>query len=79
LLQETGYWSTIERTSVTELPVDHLVSSNQAGDHAVQKLTLDTSVTRSLLTDAHHAYSTEIQDLLLAALSHTLKEWAGSG
>ncbi|MGC5773689.1 amino acid adenylation domain-containing protein [Paenibacillus pabuli] len=79
LLKETGYWSTIERTSFTELPVDHLVSSNQAGDHAVQKLTLDTSVTRSLLTDAHHAYSTEIQDLLLAALSHTLKEWAGSG
>jgi non-ribosomal peptide synthase protein (TIGR01720 family) len=40
---------------------------------------LDTSLTRSLLTDAHHAYSTDIQDLLLAALSRTLKEWTGSG
>ncbi|WP_272037598.1 non-ribosomal peptide synthetase [Paenibacillus sp. JJ-100] len=79
LLKETGYWSAVEQTAVTELPVDHSISLNQAGDHAVQKLTLDTGLTRSLLTDAHHAYSTDIQDLLLAALNRTLKEWAGSG
>ncbi|WP_366294821.1 amino acid adenylation domain-containing protein [Paenibacillus sp. AN1007] len=79
LLKEKGYWSAVEQAAVTELPVDHSISLNQVGDHAVQKLTLDTSLTRSLLTDAHHAYSTDIQDLLLAALSRTLKEWTGSG
>ncbi|GIO85790.1 hypothetical protein J25TS5_27220 [Paenibacillus faecis] len=79
LLKEAGYWNTVERAPVIELPVDRAISLNLAGDHAKMQWTLDPDLTRSLLTDAHHAYSTEINDLLLAALSRTLQEWAGAG
>ncbi|GIP58449.1 non-ribosomal peptide synthetase [Paenibacillus woosongensis] len=78
LLKEAKYWETVEQASTVELPVDHKINSNQAGDHATVKLALDAELTRSLLTDVHHAYSTEINDILLAALSCTLQEWAGA-
>ena len=39
--------------------------------------TLSTDETRLLLSAAHHAYNTEINDLLLAALGRALGEWSG--
>ncbi|HEY2491660.1 MAG TPA: amino acid adenylation domain-containing protein [Paenibacillus sp.] len=78
LLNETKYWSQVEQTNTVELPVDHIIEWNKACDHAIVKMTLDTDITQKLLTDVHHAYSTEINDILLAALSRTLQEWVGS-
>ncbi|GAA0134965.1 hypothetical protein YSY43_18050 [Paenibacillus sp. YSY-4.3] len=78
LLKEARYWEAVEQASTAELPVDHKIDFNEAGDHATVKLALDAELTRSLLTDVHHAYSTEINDILLAALSRTLQEWAGA-
>jgi amino acid adenylation domain-containing protein/non-ribosomal peptide synthase protein (TIGR01720 family) len=78
LLKESGYWSEVEQASTIELPIDHEISTNQTADHAKVKLSLDEDVTRSLLTDVHHAYSTNINDILLSALSRTLQQWAGS-
>ncbi|OAB38376.1 non-ribosomal peptide synthetase [Paenibacillus glacialis] len=78
LLNETKYWSQVEQTYTVELPVDHSIECNKAYDHAIVKMTLDTDSTQKLLTDVHHAYSTEINDILLATLNLTLQEWVGS-
>ncbi|MNF13781.1 Surfactin synthase subunit 2 [compost metagenome] len=58
--------------------MDHKIASSLAGDFSTVKMTLETEMTQSLLTDVHHAYSTEINDILLAALSNMLQEWSGA-
>ncbi|MNO13082.1 Surfactin synthase subunit 1 [compost metagenome] len=78
LIKEAQYWNAVEQTLTTELPVDHKIASSLAGDFSTVKMTLETEMTQSLLTDVHHAYSTEINDILLAALSNMLQEWSGA-
>ncbi len=39
------------------------------------EINLDISKTASLLNDCHHAYNTEINDLLLCALSRAFTQW----
>jgi non-ribosomal peptide synthase protein (TIGR01720 family) len=43
----------------------------------VEGISLDRNQTNMLLTDAHKAFQTEINDLLLSALFLTIQEWTG--
>ncbi|MCY9523582.1 amino acid adenylation domain-containing protein, partial [Paenibacillus apiarius] len=74
---ERGYWKQLANVRLTPLPKD-----NEQGADAVENsetLTLQWSrrETQRLLTEAHRAYGTEINDLLLTALGMAVQEWAG--
>ncbi|WP_253728196.1 non-ribosomal peptide synthetase [Lentzea aerocolonigenes] len=74
---ERDHWAAqVER--VTALPVDGHGANTEASADTVRTW-LDAKSTEVLLGEAHQAYRTQINDLLLAALLRTLGEWAGSG
>ncbi|WP_205314789.1 non-ribosomal peptide synthetase [Nonomuraea lactucae] len=60
------------------VPVDNAEGANTEASTQVVRVTLDTETTAALLTRAHRAYRTQINDLLLAALLRALGEWAGT-
>ena len=47
----------------------------RVADVATHTFALGESATRRLLTEAHHAYRTEVSDLVLTALAQTLSGW----
>ncbi|MDM8560643.1 amino acid adenylation domain-containing protein [Candidatus Parabeggiatoa sp. HSG14] len=76
LLQESTYWSSVlEETIVTPLPRDFESEENIYGDCQSTSISFSESETHSLLTGTHHAYHTEINDILLTALGRALKRW----
>ncbi|UCH95647.1 MAG: amino acid adenylation domain-containing protein, partial [Candidatus Aminicenantes bacterium] len=79
LLNELEYWKRIEKTSIPPLPGDFEISpaEKKIKNNETLRLTLDADQTRQLLKEVNHAYSTEINDILLAALGLAVKDWAG--
>jgi non-ribosomal peptide synthase protein (TIGR01720 family) len=75
VLQEIPYWQAVESTLVRSLPRDFDTPDNCIADTAYLTLTLPPVETQILLADAHHAYHTRIDDLLLTALALALKQW----
>ncbi|SFJ91368.1 non-ribosomal peptide synthetase [Thermoflavimicrobium dichotomicum] len=76
LLKEAAYWKEIELTPVPALPKDHPGESTyRFGDIKSKTMVFDVEKTKHLLTEAHQAYQTEMNDLLLAALALTIREW----
>ncbi|AJE54260.1 non-ribosomal peptide synthetase [Paenibacillus polymyxa] len=75
--EELSFWADTLLQQVPELPRDHsdvqlvLQDSDQIG------FRLNVEQTQLLLTDAHFAYSTQINDLLLAGLVLAVQDWAG--
>lgn len=75
ILREKKYWKSIEDTYIKPLPKLH------ANDEGCVNCTKHISVkisrneTEQLLKGANMAYNTEINDLLLAALGLSIKEW----
>ena len=77
ILSEIKYWSKLEEVETSSLPVDNeLIESNRMRDIEVLELSLTGEETEKLLKQANKAYNTEINDLLLAALGLSIKEWA---
>ncbi|MEM8906259.1 MAG: amino acid adenylation domain-containing protein, partial [Bacteroidota bacterium] len=74
--QQQTYWKTINE-AYQPLPVDHELAQSQMNDLVEYKLTLSHAKTQLLLQQAGQAYQTEIDDLLLAALTQTIGEWSG--
>ncbi|NML37861.1 amino acid adenylation domain-containing protein [Chitinophaga sp. G-6-1-13] len=74
LAEEAAYWSAVEATAVTPLPVDHPDGSNKVQDMTECAFTLDTKLTNDLLTRCYKAYNTEINDILLTALGLAMQE-----
>jgi amino acid adenylation domain-containing protein/non-ribosomal peptide synthase protein (TIGR01720 family) len=79
LLAELEYWQAQPLQASPELPCD-----NPAGrlDHGVARtlsLRLDAQRTRQLLQLAPAAYRTQVNDLLLTALSRVICRWSGQG
>ncbi|WP_459209686.1 non-ribosomal peptide synthase/polyketide synthase [Aquimarina rhabdastrellae] len=75
VLAEVEYWKGIVANTVT-LPQDiayHGVTTYR--DTLGVSTTLNTALTQRLLQEVHQAYSTEINDILLSALTMTLTEW----
>ncbi|WP_440115895.1 amino acid adenylation domain-containing protein [Paenibacillus sp. QZ-Y1] len=76
--QELAYWQEVCSTVIQPLPADFEGTTDCLyRDYALVTANLDSSLTNSLLTEVHHTYHTEINDILLAALSLALKEWIG--
>ncbi|MEO3810971.1 amino acid adenylation domain-containing protein [Sphaerisporangium sp. B11E5] len=73
---EAGYWLE-QLTPGFTVPVDRPGRFSDASVRSV-RVELDAEVTSALLTRAHKAYRTQINDLLLAALLQALGRWAGT-
>ncbi|NML37862.1 amino acid adenylation domain-containing protein [Chitinophaga sp. G-6-1-13] len=74
LAEEAAYWSAVEATAVTPLPVDHPDGSNKVQDMTACSFVLDTKLTNDLLTRCYKAYHTATNDILLTALGLAMQE-----
>ncbi|WP_028595417.1 non-ribosomal peptide synthetase [Paenibacillus assamensis] len=76
---EVAYWCEQDRFRLPELPrLTNLKKTRLLKDSSIIQHSLTTELTQSLLTSVHHAYNTELNDLLLAALADALTKWNGS-
>ena len=78
LLKEVEYWKGIEESVIEILPVDVISDKNLYKDSAILSVELSEKETCLLLKDANNAYNTEINDLLITALSLAISEWTKS-
>ncbi|WP_121614373.1 non-ribosomal peptide synthetase [Mesobacillus foraminis] len=76
LQKEIQYWEEVESMKVPSLPKDGR-EDGSGGKMIELSFSLTKEETHQLLTEAHRAYQTEINDLLLAALALTVREWTG--
>ncbi len=70
LIAERAYWSAGSDAAAA-------VAGDRQADRRELRASLSADVTRSLLTDAHAAYATEINDLLIAAVARAWCAWTG--
>ncbi|MBA9085511.1 amino acid adenylation domain-containing protein/non-ribosomal peptide synthase protein (TIGR01720 family) [Fontibacillus solani] len=77
LRREIEYWNNRAEGSAEPLPKDKNAPLGHVGDSREETITLTAEQTDKLLKQSHHAYNTEINDLLLAALGCAVHEWAG--
>ncbi|MCY7452343.1 condensation domain-containing protein, partial [Bacillus altitudinis] len=77
LLAERDYWKKVLGHLTAPLQKDHVTEDQRMLHTKTIRFTLSEEETRSLLTEVHEAYHTEINDILLTALGLTLKEWTG--
>jgi amino acid adenylation domain-containing protein/non-ribosomal peptide synthase protein (TIGR01720 family) len=73
LQKEEVYWSSIESVEIEPLMRDYPEDSNLMKDVSSKSFLLDEELTKKLLTQCYQAYHTEINDILLTALSLALK------
>lgn len=74
---DRAYWLSALEKPVAGLPVDDDRSrlENTMGNTGIVSADLDEESTAGLLRNAHRAYKTEINDLLLAALPPAFEHW----
>lgn len=72
---ESAHWQALADAPPTRLPRDLSNGSNLVGDVEVLAVSLTAAETETLLRRALAAYGCQINDLLLAALALTLREW----
>ena len=77
LYKEKDYWRRIANTSVSPLPSDFGPGENTRQQAKVVHTEFSEEETHFLLTQAHHAYDTQVDDLLLAAMAHAAAVWTG--
>jgi amino acid adenylation domain-containing protein/non-ribosomal peptide synthase protein (TIGR01720 family) len=78
LLAELPYWRQVEETEALAIPADLAARTNYYEDAQTVTTTLDAEETRALLTEAHRAYHTEIEDLLLVGLGRAMNKEYGA-
>lgn len=73
------YWNGVETTTVQPLPRDRKMelAENKVRNTVGITVTLTPEETENLLKNTHRAYRTEINDILLAALGMTFRDWMG--
>ncbi|MFJ7187066.1 condensation domain-containing protein [Lysinibacillus xylanilyticus] len=74
-LKEIDFWNGIENSKVPTLPVDRPITENLVKDQGEVSTTLGTEYTESLMYKVPSAYNTEINDVLIASLLLSIKEW----
>lgn len=72
--KEEPYWSSVASAEISPLPKDYQVENNLVKDAVTDSFLLDEELTNLLLTKCHKAYGTDINDILLTALSLSLNE-----
>ncbi|KRF09858.1 non-ribosomal peptide synthetase [Paenibacillus sp. Soil787] len=75
LLQEIDYWKQLENMSVGSLYKDFAVETCTLGESATAEMALTREQTEHLLKHVHHAYHTEMNDILLTAVGLAVQEW----
>ncbi|WP_340203731.1 condensation domain-containing protein, partial [Ascidiimonas sp. W6] len=76
VLSEYGYWESI-LSKHTIFPSDYSYTGESTlADVSEVPLVLDKQTTKALLQEIHHSYGTEINDILLSALSRTLSTYS---
>ncbi|WP_315833220.1 non-ribosomal peptide synthetase [Bradyrhizobium prioriisuperbiae] len=76
LAAQLPYWQA--RRSETRLPCDDDHGGiDRVADTEEVSLVVDAALTSRLLKDAPSAYRTQVNDLLLAALARSLRQWSG--
>lgn len=77
LLREVPYWHNLETTTApAALPTDFDTADRKQKHTRLWSFELTDLQTENLLRHVHHAYHTEMNDLLLAALGLAVKDWA---
>jgi amino acid adenylation domain-containing protein/non-ribosomal peptide synthase protein (TIGR01720 family) len=74
---ERNYWLGVEQATSGPLPLDAPRATAYQRDRAERRLSLAQNLTTQLLSSAHDAYNTRMDDLLLAALGRGLAAWSG--
>ena len=74
---EKTYWEAIESTEIEPITKDYNEEHNYVKDAITLSSNLTPEQTRLLLTDVNHAYGTEINDILLAALAASIRKTWG--
>ncbi len=69
LLKEKTYWKSLESTAVKRLPTDFQSQSNLYKDRKTLYCSLTKETVEALLKNVNQAYHTEINDILLTALT----------
>jgi amino acid adenylation domain-containing protein/non-ribosomal peptide synthase protein (TIGR01720 family) len=78
LTEEIDYWREVLRKEVELLPLDLTDGANLAGSARTIVKRLTGEETTALLQEVPEVYHTQINDLLLAALTRALSGWTGS-
>lgn len=78
LMREAAYWSGLNAQGAGVLPRKRKAQSNKVKDGNTLRCLLDEEYTGKLLQNCNHAYHSEINDLLLTALTVTVAAWLGS-
>ncbi|MGW8444293.1 non-ribosomal peptide synthase/polyketide synthase [Paenibacillus sp. S33] len=78
---DASYWEQVEqvKSMIAPLPKDFVYEGSLNADSEVLMVEWSEDVTRQLLKQAHRAYNTEVNDLLLTALGLALHNWTGAG
>ena len=71
LIGEAAYWDAVD-VNVTTSP-----QKGSYGDAGTVAVTIDAEETAAIVSGVHHAYGTDINDVLLAALGLALDGWSG--
>ena len=77
LRAQQPYWQQVEHAPVQSVPQDMTCATQIRQDTAHLSTTLSVEDTQLLLTQAHQAYNTRIDDLLLVALAMALQQRHG--
>ncbi|MCP3738294.1 amino acid adenylation domain-containing protein [Rossellomorea sp. BNER] len=78
LKKEIAYWEKLCQTEIVPLPKDRKVAGSTMEESDQVELSLTEEQTTQLLSRIHHAYNTEINDILLTSLGLTLRNWSDS-
>ncbi|MGG0792541.1 amino acid adenylation domain-containing protein [Brevibacillus laterosporus] len=74
---ERAYWQYIAQIENKPLPRDYKHDDVRIRDNETVTVQWDRDETKQLVKQAHWAYNTEMNDLLLTALGRALHAWAG--
>ena len=77
LQAELAYWQAHTQATLQDLPRDHPEGRQTNAQASRISLRLDAQHTRQLLQQAPAAYRTQVNDLLLTALSRVICRWTG--
>ncbi|HTU60095.1 MAG TPA: condensation domain-containing protein, partial [Polyangiales bacterium] len=78
LQDEVSFWTSQVDEAAASFPCDYEAGSQRVRDQAEQRAILSARETTQLLREAPSAYRTQVNDLLLTALSRALCRWSGS-
>ncbi|WP_237714563.1 condensation domain-containing protein, partial [Paenibacillus polymyxa] len=78
---DASYWKQVEqaKAAIAPLTKDFAYEGSLNADSEVLTVAWSEAETEQLLKQAHRAYNTEVNDLLLTALGLALHNWTGAG